>query len=58
MFSQFVFTTPDMMNGENPTEETDSAGENALSISKKLGPDGRPIGLSGGGSIIDDKHKG
>ena len=27
-------------------------------MSKRIGPDGKPLGLSGGGSKIDDKHKG
>ena len=27
-------------------------------MSKRIGPDGKPLGLSGGGEKIDDKHKG
>lgn len=27
-------------------------------MSKRVGPDGKPLGLSGGGQKIDEKHKG
>jgi len=27
-------------------------------MSKRIGPDGKPLGLSGGGEKIDTKHKG
>lgn len=62
MFSQFVFTTPDLinfdrnMNNEHDfNHEKDEAKNN---YSKRIGPDGKPLGLSGGGAKIDDKHKG
>lgn len=57
MFSQFVFTTPDVMSHENQIpEEKENDGEG--DAKNKPGQEGKPGGLSGGGAAIDDKHKG
>ena len=53
MFSQFVFTTPDICAGEiNKEDETDTSFKvqnDKNTYSKRIGPDGKPLGLSGGG---------
>ena len=46
------------MNAEQNQDEENNSDDNGLNMSKRLGPDGKPMGLSGGGPIIDEKHKG
>ena len=60
MFSQFVFTTPDIFSAEilNAQDDTSADSNSEGNLSKRIGPDGKPLGLSGGGQKIDDKHKG